>query len=60
MGEEEQTAMALQLSMQYPEMKERDSRRPSTAATGERQNSAMANHLEQVCICSSVCTRKGK
>ena len=52
MGEEEQTAMALQLSMQYPEMKERDSRRPSTAATGEKQNSAMANHLEQVCICS--------
>ena len=52
MGEEEQTAMALQLSMQYPEMKEKDSRRPSTAATGEKQNSAMANHLEQVCICS--------
>ena len=52
MGEEEQIAMALQLSMQYPEMKETDSRRPSTAATEERQSLAMANQFEQVCICS--------
>ena len=48
MGEEEQIAMALQISMQCSQMKETNSRRPNTAASDDMQNLPMAKYSKQV------------
>ena len=50
MSEEEQITMAVQLSTQFSETKEGDSRRPNLTATDDMLNSSMAKYSEQVSI----------
>lgn len=49
LSEEEQIAMAIQMSMQDSEMEDSDASRPSTAATDNTVASPLPMDTEQVC-----------
>ena len=50
LSEEEQIAMAIQMSMQDSEMEESDTSRPTTGATDDTQASPLPMDTEQVSI----------
>ena len=50
LSEEEQIAMAIQMSMQDSEMEESDTSRPTTAATDNTGASPLPMDTEQVCL----------
>ena len=57
LSEEQQIAMAIQLSMQCSEMQKTNLGRQTTAATSNVQSSTPANKFDQVCIPSLVSIR---